>query len=388
MVMKAKFLRVQLIAKPDSGMTGTSRYTSGLYQGLREAGMDVCLTFPDPPPVPAPVVRGLRRLGMNLRAFFASYPLRAHLDDADVYHITTQTMATLLWFRKFPAPVVVTVLDIIPYLVRDDPELNTFRHLIDYLFYRLALAGLRRADALIAISEYTKRTLVETLGLPPERIHVVYPAVDHERFRPMDVPEGFRMKYELSKEWRYILYVGSDDPRKNLCTLLRAFALVKQQVSNVKLLKVGVPHFVQERARLLTLIAELGLQEDVLFFDHVPGEDLPLFYNVADVFVLPSLYEGFGLPALEAMACGAPVIVASSSSLPEVMGDAGIMVNTTDATDWADQIAKVLVEPDYAQALALAGQERALMFQIHRQAEATISVYEVCLCTPGANQTS
>jgi glycosyltransferase involved in cell wall biosynthesis len=366
---------VQLIAKPDSGMTGTSRYTSGLYRGLQEAGVDVRLTFPDPPPVPAPMVRGLRRLGMDLRAFFSSYPLRAHLDNADVYHITTQTMATLLWFQRFPTPVVVTVLDIIPYLVRHDPELNTFRHPVDYLFYRLALAGLRRADVLIAISEYTKRTLVETLGLPPERVHVVYPAVDHERFGPMDVLEGFWMKYGLDKKARYILYVGSDDPRKNLRTLVRAFALIKQQVGNVKLLKVGAPHFVRERQRLRALVCELRLQQDVLFFDYVPDEDLPLFYNVADVFVLPSLYEGFGLPALEAMACGTPVVVANSASLPEVVGDAGCVVSLSNAEALARQLQKVLLESVYHSRLSQASEERARTFDLAQQAKETASVY-------------
>lgn len=368
-------MRIQLIAKPDSGMTGTSRYTSGLYQGLREAGVDVRLTFPEPPPVPAPVVRGLRRLGMDLRAFFASYPLRAYLDDADVYHITTQTMATLLWFQRIH-PVIVTVHDIIPYLVRHDAELNTFRHPVDYLFYRLALVGLRRADALIAVSESTKRTLVEALGLPAGQIHVIHEAVDHEKFHPMAVPDPFHAKYKLDKEGRrYVLYVGSDDPRKNLRTLVQAFAMVRQQAEDAKLLKVGLPCFAQERARLLALVAELELQECVLFFEHVPDEDLALFYNVADVFVMPSLYEGFGLPVLEAMACGKPVIISDRGALPEVGGSAALTVNPTDIVRLAAQITHVLEDQEYAHALGQAAYQRAQTFQSARQAEATLAIY-------------
>jgi glycosyltransferase involved in cell wall biosynthesis len=269
----------------------------------------------------------------------------------------------------------VTVLDIIPYLVRHDPELNTFRHPIDYLFYRLALAGLRRADALIAISEYTKRTLVEALGLLPERIQVVYPAVDHEKFHPMAVPDAFWAKHGLDKKWRYILYVGSDDPRKNLKTLVRAFALVRRQVGNVKLLKVGAPHFLRERQQLLALVEELGLEEGVLFYDHVPDEDLPLFYNVADVFVMPSLYEGFGLPALEAMTCGVPVVCSNTASLPEVVGDVGILVNPVDVEEMAAQICKVLLKGDGYKDLSRTSRERAQMFRLNCQAEATNSVY-------------
>jgi len=379
MVKEVKSLRVQLIAKPDSGMTGTSRYTSELYRGLQEAGVDVCLTFPDPPPVPGPMMRGLKRLRIDLRAFFASHPLRSHLDHADVYHITTQTMATLLWFQRFPAPVVVTVLDIIPYLVRHDQELDTSRHVVDRLFYQLALDGLRRADALIAISEYTKRTLVEALGLPPERIHLVYPAVDHERFWPMEVPDGFRVKYGLNKKWRYILYVGSDDPRKNLRALVRAFALVKQRVDNVKLLKVGAPHFVQERQRLRALVAELGLQEDVLFFDHVPDEDLALFYNVADAFVMPSLYEGFGLPVLEAMACGTPVVCSNAAALPEIAGDAALLVDPDDADGLAETICTLLEDEGLWERFHQAGLKRATRFPWARTAQETVRIYTAML---------
>ena len=194
------------------------------------------------------------------RAFFANYPLRAQLESADLYHLTGQMLATLLLFQQFPRPVVVSVLDIIPYLVHEDPELNTFRHPIDYMFYRLALAGLRRADALIAISEYTKRTLVDALHLREKQIHVVYPTVDHEKFRPMLVSDAFLSRYGLAKELQYILFVGSEAPRKNLSTLIRAFAQVKQHLPRVKLLKVGSSQFSQERRKLEALIASLGLR--------------------------------------------------------------------------------------------------------------------------------
>jgi len=369
-------VHVQLIAKPDSGMTGTSRYTVGLHQALQAAGLDVRLTFPTPAPIPGPVQRGLKRIGLDAEAFFGSYPLRAELDNADVYHLTSQTLATLLWFQGFPAPVVVTVHDIIPYLVRRNPMLNTLRHVGDLLFYRLALIGLRRADALIAVSESTKRTLIKALGLPPERICVIYEAVDHEKFQPMAVPDPFRAKYRLDKGWRYVLYVGSDDPRKNLRTLVQAFALVRQQVEDAKLLKVGSTCFAQEQARLLSLVAKLGLQEYVLFFNHVPDEDLPLFYNVSDVFVMPSLYEGFGLPMLEAMACGRPVIASDRGSLPEVGGNAVLTVNPTDVEMLAAQITYLLEDREYAHQLGQAGYQRAQTFQPVQQAEATLALYE------------
>jgi len=356
-------------------MTGTSRYATELYRGLQAAGVDVRLSYPARAPIPGPVQGGLKRLGLDAQAFFASYPLRAQLDKVDVYHVTTQTMATLLFFQRFPRPVVVTVLDIIPYLVRHDKNLNTSRHIVEYLFYRLALAGLKRADALIAISEYTKRTLVEALRLPVEKIHVVYPAVDHERFCPLEVPSWFWTKYRLDREARYVLYVGSDDPRKNLRTLVRAFALVKERYGDVKLLQVGAAHFVRERRSLLALIAQLGLQEHVLFFDSVPDEDLPLFYNVAQVFVMPSLYEGFGLPALEAMACGTAVVCSNAASLPEIVGDAATLVPPDDAHVFAEAISLVLSDIALRAEKVTSGLRRAAEFTWERTAQAAIEVY-------------
>jgi glycosyltransferase involved in cell wall biosynthesis len=368
-------MRIQLITKPGSGMTGISRYTENLYKGLKTAGVDVHLTFPDPVLTWDPAQRGLKRLGLDVEAFFASYPLRARLDGSDVYHLTGQTLATLLLSQRVPGRVVVTVHDIIPYLVRHYRELNTLRHPFDYLFYRLALIGLRRADALVAVSNYTKQTVVEALGIAPERIHVVHEVVEHERFRPLAVPETFRAKYGLDNGTQYILHVGSDDPRKNLASLVRALAQVKRQVSHVKLLKVGAPHFERERQRLLALVAELGLQDDVLFFGQVPEAELPLFYNVADLLVMPSLHEGFGLPVLEAMACGKPVIVSDRGSLPEVGGNAVLTINPIDVEMLAAQITYLLENREYAHWLGQAGYQRAQTFQSARQAEATIAIY-------------
>jgi glycosyltransferase involved in cell wall biosynthesis len=277
-----------------------------------------------------------------MRAFFKSYPLYVHLGPADVYHITAQTMATLLWAQRFPAPVLVTVLDIIPYLVRHNRDLNPFCHIVDRWFYRLALAGLHRAGALIAISAWTRQTLRTALNIPSERIYVVYPALDHKKFRPVAVPDQFRARFGLDGETRYVLYVGSDDPRKNLPTLLKAFARLKRRVSHVKLLKVGAPYFVGAREYLLRLVETLDIKKEVLFFDHVPDDVLPLFYNVADVFVSPSLYEGFGLPLVEAMACGIPVICSDIEVFREVAGNAALFVNAQDVEMWADVLTDCL----------------------------------------------
>jgi glycosyltransferase involved in cell wall biosynthesis len=376
-------LRVQLIGRFDDQITGLSRYTHGLRDGLLEAGLDVELTFPPRPPIPAAIDRRLRATGIDIGSFFSSYPLRASLIRSDIYHLTDQMLATLLLFQRIPGPVVVTVMDIIPYLVQHSRELNTFRHQVDAWFYRLALAGLRRADALVVISEYTKATLVEVLGLPAERVHVIYPAIDHRRFRPMDMDQGFLQRYGLSSTTPYVLYVGSEDPRKNLPTLIRAIGRVREQLPDVVLLKVGQAQFVRERRRLSRLVQSLRLGESVRFLEAVPDQDLPLFYNLASVCVLPSLYEGFGLPMVEAMACGTPVVHARSGPLPEVAGEAGIEVDARDPAAFAEAIMRLIRDPAERTVLRQAGLREAARFTWRNTAAETRALYAGLVATGG-----
>lgn len=368
-------MRVQLITRRSNSMTGTSRYVNDLQSSLREVCIDVNCSTPNSPSTVQSFTRIVRAAGIDLAAFLESYPLHVKLNHADVFHITSQTMATLLLLRRFPGPVVVTVLDIIPYLLRDDSQLNTFRHSIDAGFYRLALLGLRRADAIIAISEYTKQTLISALGIQAERIYVTYLTVDHQKFKPLTVPVEFRQRYGLSDKDRYILYVGSEDPRKNLITLVDAFATLRAHVSGVKLLKVGRPHFEAERNRLREHIAGLGLEGAILFLDDVPDDDLPLFYNMADIFVMASLYEGFGLPVLEAMACGLPVIVAASSSLVEVTGNAGVLISPTDAEAYARAMIHLLSDSAEHSRLRQCGLTHAKKFSQRALGESTRTAY-------------
>ncbi len=367
-------LAVTLIAKPTAQATGLSRYEDSLVEGLGET-QQANVTVAKPASFPARLAKPVRWLGLDLVRFFNSYPVRARLGPADVYHLTSQGLATLLVFQSM-RPAIVTVHDIIPYIVRSDPVLNTFRHPLDAWFYRLSIAGIRRADAVIAISDYTRQTLVEHLGYPAERIRVVPRAVELDRFFPVAVGDDFRAKYDLPAAQQYVLYVGSEDPRKNLPTLLHAFARLCRDVQQVTLLKVGAPHFASERAKLQALIDELGITGRVRFLDHVPDEDLPLFYNAADVTVMPSLYEGFGLPALESMACGTPVIAANAASLPEVVGEAGYLVDPTDSDAFAEALRRVLCDRDLRDDLSRLSLRRAQQLDVTQQAKQTLAAYK------------
>jgi glycosyltransferase involved in cell wall biosynthesis len=367
-------VKVALVAKAETVMTGHQRYALGLYGALQSRGVDVRLVHPRSP-VPGALSRGAGALGLDTRAFFHSYPVSARLGDPSLCHLAGQTLATLLLFQRTP-PAVVTILDIIPYLLRRDPALGNQRPALERLFDRLAMRALTRAQALIAISEYTKRTVVKALGLPAERIHVVPLAIDREVFRPRPVPAAFRQKYGLEQDGSYVLYVGSEDPRKNLETLLLAFALVRSRHPLAQLLKVGAAHFAPERRRLLALVEHLDLAESVRFVDHVPEEELPLFYNAAHLLVLPSLHEGFGLPALEAMSCGTPVVASNRASLPEVVGGAGPLVNPESPEEMARVMAELLADEERRAEATQAGLAQAARFSLERQAAETLAVYQ------------
>jgi glycosyltransferase involved in cell wall biosynthesis len=367
--------KVALIAKPGGPNTGVGRYVQMLHSGLREAGVDAVRVAPTVLPLPNACYSLLRRLGMDLRTFLIHYPLWAKYPQADVYHLTSQNLASLLLVRRPKGKVVVTVHDIIPYMLRNDPQLSSYRTIADRLFDRIAMAGLKRADRLIAVSQYTKQCVVEHLGIAPEKIAVVYLGIDHERFRPPPVPVAIHERYRLPEGRRYLIYVGSEDPRKNLVTLVRALAQLRFELPDVELIKVGRAHFDRERQRLIELATRLGVRTAIHFLGDVPEDDLPLLYNLADVCVMPSLYEGFGFPVLEAMACGTPVVCADAASLLELVGDANCVVSSLSVDGLADHIQRVLLDSGLRTSMIGAGRRRARTFDVARQVEESLDVY-------------
>jgi len=314
-------------------------------------------------------------VGIDLNAFVAHYPVKLTWPEADVYHLSVQTYASVLMSAPPPGPVVVTVHDIIPYVVRHDSRLTVYRHPIHRLFDLLAMRGLARADAIAADSGWTKQTLVQNLAMPAERISVVPLGVDHRQYRPSEVPASFRSRYELPECHRYVMYVGSEDPRKNLEALWRAFAIALQADPGLRLLKVGPAHSQLERRRLVSLADQLGVGGAVRFLDYVPEEDLPLLYNAASVCVVPSHYEGFGLPVLEAMACGTPVVCSSAASLPEVAGEAAVLVPGADGVRLAEAIGGVLANSVRRTACRERGFRQAERFRWETTASRMVGVY-------------
>ena len=245
---------------------------------------------------------------------------------------------------------------------------------------RLYLAAATRravgqADAVIAVSASTRRDVVRLLGVPEEKVAVVPNGID-ETFRPItDTQRLEALRRERSLPQRMILSVGTLEPRKNAETLIRAYARLKKASAILhKLVLAGGLGWRYER--LFALVEELGLQDDVLFPGFVSYGELPLWYNAADLFVFPSLYEGFGLPPLEAMACGVPVIASNVSSLPEVVGDAGPLVDPLDVEGLAEAIAQVLGDGALRAEMRERGVARAEQFSWLEAARGTARVYE------------
>ncbi len=233
--------------------------------------------------------------------------------------------------------------------------------------------AVREADAIIAVSQATARDLVELAGAAPEKIDVVAEGVA-PGLAPMDPEEARRIvaaRFNITA--RYVLFVGTLEPRKNVPTLLRAYDQLRRDFP-VRLVLAGAQGWLSDD--VFATLRELALQDGVDFLGPVPPDELRSLYCGAEALVLPSLYEGFGLPALEAMACGTPVVVSSAGSLPEVVGDAGVVVKPEDPADLAAGLGWVLGNPTFHAELARRGLARAARFTWERAARETLAIYE------------
>ncbi len=293
------------------------------------------------------------------------YPLWARSLRADLFHIVDHSYAHLL-LALDPVRTIVTVHDLAPLHFRGK------RLGLSTLAWNAAWRGLQRAQHVIVDSQFIARELQTVLRLPPECVHHVPLAVS-EQFAPMPASAvaALRAQYLGGADF-LVLHVGSTQPRKNLPTLLMAVAQLRARRLRVRLLQIGG----QPTATLRRLIEQAQLGEHVTFAGAVPEELLPAYYNAADLFIFPSLYEGFGLPILEAMACGTPVVASNATSLPAVVGEAGLLVEPLNTDALAEQIACLLHDESLLHDLRERGLQRARSFTWERSAQAAMSAYE------------
>ena len=236
----------------------------------------------------------------------------------------------------------------------------------------------RRAAAIITVSELSREDIVRHLGVNPDCIYVTHEAVSSS-FQPVNAPgvvRSLRTKYDLDS--KYILAIGSSDPRKNITTLVNAYALLPASLqAEYHLVIVWTAPVLA--TSISKIIQDLGISQYVHFLFQVPNEDLVILYNEASLFVFPSLYEGFGLPVLEAMACGTPVVAANTSSIPEIAGDAALLVEATDPEAISKAMAQVLSDDQLASEMVQKGLERNANFSWEKCARETLMVYKQTL---------
>ncbi len=355
--------------------TGSGQYTRNLLEALAKVdpANEYLLFSPGPAPRTFTIHNSqftIRNLSGNLAKLWfeqVSFPLACHREGIDLAHVP--------YFASplFPTvPTVVTIHDLIPLI------LPAYRgSLLVRSYTRLVAAAARKAEAIITVSQASKRDIVRYLHIPPERVHVTYEAAGEE-FQPVEDEAqlaAIRQKYALPE--RYLLYLGGFDQRKNLSALLRAFALLVNKQQQARLVIAGKlpgrdsPLFPDPRR----LVEELGLEERVIFTGWVLEEDKPSLLTGATAFIFPSLYEGFGLPALEAMACGTPVIASDRSSLPEVVGEGGILVEPTDVEALADAMELLLIDDALRVELRRRALAQAARFSWRQTALETLVVY-------------
>ena len=277
-----------------------------------------------------------------------------------------------------PWPTVVTVHDVIQFVL---PEYAWRK--ISRMYFSLVSAGARRADAVITVSECSKHDIVKLLGLPPESVHVIGNAVDASSVYPVRdawLLASVRERYGIGL--RFILYFGGFDMRKNVPRIIEAYSRLPEHLQREYQLVIagryqhlGHPLYPDPRVT----VQNLGLENQVVFTGQFREQDKAPLLSAATIFAFPSLYEGFGIPVLEAMACGTPVVTSNLSALPEVAGDAGLLVDPYDPDAICNAFAELLENQGRRDELSRRGLERARHFTWHEVAEQTVRVYRQVL---------
>jgi glycosyltransferase involved in cell wall biosynthesis len=322
----------------------------------------------------------VEELGENFRAipetaspYSASEQLRIPMDlrreGIDLFHAPHYVLPPLT-----PCKSIVTIHDCI--------HLRFPQYLPNRLAYAYARSSLwfatHRSNRVLTVSEASKRDILRYFRVPERKIDVIYNAID-ERFGeppPAEEIERVRDRYQLNAP--YVLYAGNIKPHKNLERLIEAFHTLRRgDLEHVKMLIIGDE--ISKYATLRRAVHKYKLHKHVRFFGFVPDQTLAVFYRLARAFVFPSLYEGFGLPPLEAMASGTPVITSNLSSLPEVVGDAALLIDPYDPDAIADAMRRVLLDSDLRDDLRQRGLRRVAEFSWDRSVRRVRGIYEEVL---------
>jgi glycosyltransferase involved in cell wall biosynthesis len=354
---------------------GLGRYAASLAQALLGLGVPLTAFVNDPrdgqlrPPLNQlqTFTANLPRKRWRLRAalsYFGGPRLGEVFPGVTLFHATEHLLPII------PGARPVFTLHDTAYLLYPQYHL-----LQNWIYLSLMMPRfLAQSERVICVSENTRRDALRFYPqIAPEKLTVIPEGVD-SRFQPATDPallEAIRRKYNLPA--RFILCVGTLEPRKNLQTLLDAYNVLRRSVRDVGLVIAGGKGWLYRS--FLERLKALGLEREVTLTGFVPDDDLPALLSCAEVFAYPSVFEGFGLPPLEAMACGVPVVVSNASSLPEVVGEAGLLLPPTDVLAWVHALGSLLANPALRAELHERGLRRATAFTWQRAAEQTLTVY-------------
>jgi glycosyltransferase involved in cell wall biosynthesis len=284
---------------------------------------------------------------------------------ADIFHGTNYT-----YIPTWKGKTVITIHDLAFMLYPEATSERILKHHSRWVPY-----SARQCDHIIADSFQTKLDIIELLQIPEEKIDVIHLAADGN-FKYVSNTSFLYTKYKLPE--KYILFVGTLEPRKNLLGLLQSYLhLIKNYSCSEKLVIVGAKGW--KYTPIFEWVKENHLEEYIVFTGFIDDEDLPAIYSAASVFVMPSVYEGFGLPLLEAMQCGTPVIGSDISSIPEIIGEAGILIEPNDHSAWADEIYRMISDSSIRESYSQKALERAKQFTWEKTARETKRIYEKVL---------
>lgn len=356
-------LKVNLLKLSDyNTRSGIGRYVVSLLRYL-PAEVGACLTLPRLLPL-ADRLTPLRLLPVGVLNHVRG----------DILHVP-QIMGCALQLWNPVRPSVATIHDM-GFL--NFPEEWQMLDIVTRQVLRLSLAGLKRFDWWITVSEFTRQSIIKHLGVDPNRVTAIYSGIDQSRFTPVEKPRSALAAGYPHISWGstpLLLYVGSESPRKNFAALLNVVSQLRSQFPDLRLIKVGSAGGEQFRRSTLQIIQSLGLEDSVTLIDSISESDLPLFYAAADIFVTASKLEGFGFPVLEAMACGTPVVCSDAGSLPEVAGDAAVILKPDDIDGWCSAIGELIDQRGKSDEMVARGLAQAAKFTWLATAQQTASIY-------------
>ncbi|WP_414544541.1 glycosyltransferase family 4 protein [Nostoc sp. CCY0012] len=369
-------MRVVILRRPPQVSVSMDVYADGLVSGLKAVRPTWEIVELSPLQYYKDTNFLLRGFGNYYERYWC-YPNAIKKHNADIYHIIDHSDGYLVhWLKGKPQPIVVTCHDLINLIQPENIYDQSSLPFMSMAAWKFAIRGMKKAKHIISVSQHTAKDIRQNLEIAPENITIAPDAIE-SIFRILPKKEVFslRQEYGIAPETFCLLNVGSNHPRKNISTILKVIKALKEKNLPVYFWKAGADFTSEQK----TFIQTHELQNFVAYLGKPDQDKLVQIYNATDVLLSPSLYEGFGMTVIEAMACGTPVITSNVTSLPEVAGNAAILVDPVDIQEIVKAVCRLMEDTTYRNSLIEAGLVRAKPFTWENTAEQVAAVYEKIL---------